>query len=144
MLDDCGYVAEKRSTGMFPGVLMRSSGTIQCFQVTERMVRFMRNNFGYVLATKIVAEKKEKVQFMYREEPDNNEDSGWRFFAGSEGQEYVDNSENINIYDINTILKIDPDIEKYLDFAVGSVFERESTDVDFSPSIGYNFGGDLE
>lgn len=32
-------------------------------------------NFGYVLATKMLVDGKRKVRFMYRETPDNNQDS---------------------------------------------------------------------
>ena len=39
------------------------------------------NNFGYILATKMLVDGKRKVRFMYREAPDDNQDSGWRFFA---------------------------------------------------------------
>ena len=46
-------------------------------------------NFGYVLATKMLVDGKRKVRFMYRETPDNNQDSGWRFFCGDENDEFV-------------------------------------------------------
>ena len=35
------------------------------------------------------------------------EDSGWRFLAGSEDDEYTDNPENIGIFDLNTICNYD-------------------------------------
>lgn len=44
---------------------------------------------------------------MYREDSDNS-DNGWRFFSGEENNEDVNNSENIGIYDIETISRIDP------------------------------------
>ncbi len=61
---------------------------------------------------------------MYREAPDNEVDSGWRFFSGEESQEYVDEPENTSIYDINTIANYDKAILEYLDAAPGSRFER--------------------
>lgn len=48
-----------------------------------------------------------KVKFMYREDSDNS-DNGWRFFSGEKNNEDVNNSENIGIYDIETISRIDP------------------------------------
>ena len=42
---------------------------------------------------------------MYKEEPDNDVDSGWRFFSGFETDEYVNNPKNIEVYDVNTIVK---------------------------------------
>jgi hypothetical protein len=61
-------------------------------------------NFGYVLAPKVLVNNKLKIRFMYREKPDNDNDSGWRFFSGDEDQEYVDNPNNIAIYDVETVL----------------------------------------
>jgi hypothetical protein len=50
---------------------------------------------------------------MYREAPDNPDDSGWRFFAGDESQEYLDNSRNLEIENVNTIANYDPEITHY-------------------------------
>lgn len=89
------------------------------------------NNFGYVLATKMLVEGKKKVRFMYRETPDNSQDSGWRFFCGEEDDEYVNTPENIAVYDINTILSFDKSITPYLNAAVGTAFERENENACF-------------
>ena len=66
----------------------------------------------------------QKVSFMYREEPDNDVDSGWRFMSGQESQDYMDNPDNLAIYDINTIANYDPDIISFLRAPIGSAFER--------------------
>lgn len=87
--------------------------------------------FGYVLAPKVLVGNKLKVRFMYREKPDNDNDSGWRFFSGEEDQEYVDNPNNIAIYDVDTILAIDNSIKVYLSSPIGSAFEREDAESDF-------------
>lgn len=99
------------------------------------------NNFGYVLATKMLVDGKRKVRFMYCEEPDNPNDSGWRFFCGDEDDAYANDPDNIGIYDINTILKIDSSILPYLDSAPGTAFEREDENAMFSVS---DFGFDEE
>ena len=51
-------------------------------------------------------------------------DSGWRFFSGTETQEYVDNADNLEIFDCNTIANYDQDIIPLLLAPVGSAFER--------------------
>jgi len=89
------------------------------------------NNFGYVMATKMLVDGKKKVRFMYRETPDNIQDSGWRFFCGDEDDEYVNEPNNIAIYDINTILAFDKSITPYLNAAVGTTFERENENACF-------------
>lgn len=81
---------------------------------------------GYALATKYLIDNKLKVRFMYREEPDNNQDSGWRFFAGDEDDEYVNNPENISIYNVKTIAEIDEDIIPLLKSKYGTKYKREN------------------
>ena len=81
--------------------------------------------FGYVLASKMLVDGKRKVRYMYHEKPSNIQDSGWRFFCGDEDDDYVNNPDNIAIYDINTILGIDKSILPYLNSALGTAFERE-------------------
>lgn len=85
--------------------------------------------FGYVLATKKLVDERLQVGVMYREKGDEPDDSGWRFFSGLEDQDYVDNPDNIGIYDINTILEIDKSIRPYLDSSYGAAFERNEKDV---------------
>ena len=65
-----------------------------------------------------------KVGFMYREVPDFREDSGWRFNAGDESDEYMDDPKNHAIYEVNTIANYDPAIIPHLDAPIGSEFER--------------------
>ncbi len=81
--------------------------------------------FGYVFATKMLVNSNLTVGFMYREMPDTEKNySGWCFFTGNETQEYCDNAANIGLYSINTILEIDPSIEKYLSSDPNHAFER--------------------
>ncbi len=82
-------------------------------------------NIGFVIATKRVAEDEQKACFMYREEPMDAQDSGWRIFAGDESQAYVDNPENSGIYTPAAILMVDDSIADLLNEPYGSAFERE-------------------
>jgi hypothetical protein len=65
------------------------------------------------------------VGFMYRDVPEASGDSGWCFLAGDESQEYLDDTENLAIYDVNTIANYDPDIVPLLDAPEGSAFARD-------------------
>lgn len=82
------------------------------------------NHFGYVLATKMLVDGKKKVRYMYREEPDNAEDSGWRFFCGEEDNAHIADPENIGIYDISTIIDLDESVCPYLELPSGSALAR--------------------
>ena len=101
------------------------------------------DHFGYVLATKKLVLEKLPVKFMYREEA-KGDDSGWRFFSGTEDQEYVDNPDNIAIYDIKTIIEIDKSIIPYLNSATGAAYERENDSGPFKMSEDFGFGSDLD
>ena len=99
-----------------------------------------KSGFGYVTATKMLVEGKRRVRFMYREKPDNPKSSGWNFFCGDEDDEYVSDPDNIAIYDINTILDIDPSIAPYLDSRYGVALEREDENSVFKFSEDFEMG----
>ena len=63
------------------------------------------------------------VGYMYREEPDEQWDSGWRFMAGDES-DYVDEPKNFEIYALNTIANYDPGIIPLLTSTINVAFER--------------------
>ena len=69
-----------------------------------------------------------KVGYLYREEPSNSSfpDSGWRFFSGDENEEYTDNPDNFNIFDLNTICNYDTSIIPLLDSNIGCAFFWEN------------------
>ena len=94
----------------------------------------MKEAIGYALAPNLLVDNKLKVRFMYREEPDDASDSGWRFFSGDESYEYVNNPKNIGLYSIETITQIDPDIIPLLNNDIGTAFERESGEKPFRVS----------
>lgn len=67
----------------------------------------------------------EKVGYMYREYPDFEGDSGWRFSCGDEDEEYMNNPENSGIYVLNTVANNDEDIIPLLDSPIGTGFYRD-------------------
>lgn len=71
---------------------------------------------------------------MYRETPDNDTDSGWRFFSGDETQEYADNPAHFELYDVNTVANYDPEIIQYFDAPAHSAFERHPKLGNFIPT----------
>ena len=82
-------------------------------------------------ATNRITVDGKKIGYMYREEPDLDSDfpdSGWRFFAGDENEEYTDNPNNINIFSLNTICNYDSAIIPYLDAPYGSCFVRSENE----------------
>ena len=82
------------------------------------------NGEGCVVSDKITKEGY-KVGYMLREEPtEGNPDSGWRFMAGNEDDEYMENPDNHHVFALNTICNYDSDIIPYLHAKIGSAFIR--------------------
>ena len=70
-----------------------------------------------------------KVGYCYREKPDGDWDSGWRFTAGDESDAYMDDPNNAGIYALNTICNDDPDIIPLLNTPAPCAFERDGNGV---------------
>ncbi len=85
-----------------------------------------RGNSGCLASNRITIDGM-KVGYMYREVSDSTfPDSGWRFFAGDEDEDYTDDPNNFHIFDLNTICNYDIDIIEYLDAPFGSAYIREN------------------
>ena len=70
-----------------------------------------------------------KVGYCYREKPDGDWDSGWRFTAGDESEAYMDDPNNAGIYKLNTICNDDSDIISLLNTPAPCAFERDENGV---------------
>jgi hypothetical protein len=88
-------------------------------------------SMGYCIASNMITVDGCKVGFMYREEPDNNDDSGWRFLSGTEHQKYADNPKNSQELEVNVIANLDPAVIPYLNLPFGTDMERKEGTDDF-------------
>ncbi len=73
------------------------------------------------------------VGYMYREPPMNDSDTGWRFMAGDESDEYMDDVGNHEIYEVNTVANYDREIIPLLSATIGSAFARHEETGVFEP-----------
>ena len=105
------------------------------FLIPASAIRDIATGYGACFASDQITVEGQQVGFMYREKPDNNFDSGWRFLSGHETQEYLDDPDNLSIYDVNTIANYDAQIVAYLSAPIGSAFSRSSSG-DFVPDEG--------
>jgi hypothetical protein len=64
------------------------------------------------------------VGIMYREEPQDENDSGWRFVSGDETQEYIDDPLNSMVFEVNVMANYDPAIIPFLKLPIGTELER--------------------
>lgn len=76
------------------------------------------------LATKKVLEEN-RIGYMYKEMPaEDFLDSGWRFLAGDEPEEYIADPENISIVPFSDLCNIDPTVLAYFNAECGREFEK--------------------
>jgi hypothetical protein len=94
------------------------------FKLKEQDIRPLITPMGGCVATDKITVHGELVDYMVREKPLNDIDSGWQFFSGTETQAYLDDARNSMVFDVNTIANYDPAIIPYLQLPVGSQLER--------------------
>jgi hypothetical protein len=88
---------------------------------------------GWCLATDRITMDGCRVGFMYRERPNDSDDSGWTFFAGDESDDYLKDPVNLAMYEVNTIANHDPAIIPLLDSPFMSAFHRAAESDEFTP-----------
>lgn len=91
--------------------------------------RLIDSSEGCIATDRILVEGA-RVGLMYREAPSRSfADSGWRFLAGDETQEYIENPDNAGIYPLNTLCNCDREILPFLASGEGSAFRRDENGV---------------
>ena len=82
----------------------------------------------YAIVSKRITEDGWKVGYMERTEPHDEDDSGWFFASGDEGDEYFSNPENLSLLAVGTVWQqLDEDIFKYIDMPAGTKLIRISS-----------------
>jgi hypothetical protein len=112
---------------------MGSGAMAKKFGLKADQIQPLATGHGACIASDMITVKGRPVGFMYRGAPENEQDSGWRFMAGTEDQDYMDDEANHGIYDVNTIANYDPTIVPLLDSPTGSAFERTPGAKNFRP-----------
>lgn len=94
------------------------------FKLTKEQIKHLADGYGGCIASDKITVEGLPVRFMYKEKPDNAQDSGWRFLSGTESDEYMADAKNHAFYDVNTIANYDPSIIPFLKSPAGSVYEK--------------------
>lgn len=95
------------------------------FKLRADQIKQLIKPMGGCLATNMITIDGKPVNFMYRENPINPQDSGWRFFSGYEDDDYINNNKNTQVYAVNTIANYDKDIIPFLDADYLTAFEKD-------------------
>ncbi|MBK7875004.1 MAG: DUF2185 domain-containing protein [Planctomycetes bacterium] len=99
------------------------------FRLSTDAIRDIVLQRGSCLATDRITVDGARVNWMYRETPDDDSDSGWRFFAGDESKEYAETPSNYEFYNVNTIANYCADVVPFLDLPYGSACGRDESGV---------------
>lgn len=86
--------------------------------ITDKYIKrcFVTNNVLY---------EGRQVGYLYREEPDYDDDSGWRFTAGDETDEYMEDSDNSSYVSLGAVLREDDGCLALLDREAGVAFAKD-------------------
>jgi hypothetical protein len=95
------------------------------FWLRGDQIRRLIPNRGACIASDRITVDGRLVGYMYRDEPVDEADNGWRFMAGDESPEYMDDPSNHTVYDVNTIANYDTAIIPLLDSPIGSAYIRD-------------------
>ncbi len=99
------------------------------FKISPEDIKDLIKPMGFCMVSNKITIDGEKVGFMYREKPEDKNDSGWRFLSGTETQDYVDDPLTSKIMDVNTVANYDGAIIPYLKMPWETELERvEGTD----------------
>jgi hypothetical protein len=101
------------------------------FKLKPEEIKELVSPMGYCLVSDKITVDGMKVGFMYREKPEEKDDSGWRFLSGTETEEYMDDENNTMIFDVNVVANYDEAIIPYLKSKVGTELERIEGSDDF-------------
>lgn len=96
------------------------------------LIKELIKPMGYSIVSNMITKDGLPVGFMYREEPMDEEDSGWRFLSGTESDEYLDDPANSKAISVNAVANHDPAIIPYLRNKPGAAWAREESSDSFS------------
>ncbi|HEX3652216.1 MAG TPA: DUF2185 domain-containing protein [Rhizomicrobium sp.] len=88
-------------------------------------IKPLATGHGSCIASDRITVDGRPVGFMYRERTDSDLDSGWRFMAGDESDEYLANPDNFGLHDVNTVANYDPAIVPLLTAPIGNAYMRD-------------------
>ena len=132
MMDDEEIQEMARDVGALRKELYEAAGRNRDYYVKAEYMKNLLPDWKEAsgcIATNRITMEGCKVGYCYREKPDGDWDSGWRFTAGDESDEYMDDPNNSGIYSLNTICNDDSDIIPLLNTPAPCAFERDENGV---------------
>ncbi|SFM71218.1 DUF2185 domain-containing protein [Marinobacter zhejiangensis] len=97
----------------------------KAFKLSKGEITRLIPDLGFAFVTDKIAVDGRKVDYMFRNEPESEGDSGWVFYGGGETQDYIDDPNNTSLLSLNTIANYDPEIIGFLTYPPGTEIERK-------------------
>ncbi|KPC53897.1 DUF2185 domain-containing protein [Amantichitinum ursilacus] len=94
------------------------------YKLNHKELADLASGRGLCVTTDKIVVDGAPVGYMVREEPEDDQDSGWRFFAGDEDDKYIDNPKNFSLLDLNVLANYDQSIVPFIDAPVGAAFDK--------------------
>lgn len=94
------------------------------YKLSKNQIQPLAEGYGFCVVSDQITVEGEPVGYAYREEPEDKDDSGWRFLSGSESDAYIDNTKNFSIFDVNVVANYDGSIIPLLDALPGAEFDK--------------------
>lgn len=104
------------------------------YRLDKNQIQPLATGHGLCVASDMITVEGHPVRYMYREEPEDEDDSGWRFLAGVETDKYIDNPKNFSILDVNVVANYDETIIPHLNAPVGAEFDKDEEGDEFFDS----------
>lgn len=102
------------------------------FKLKPEDIQQLIEPLGSCLASDKITVDGMPVGYMYRENPEEENDSGWRFLSGTETQNYIDDPNNSMVFEVNTMANYDASIIPYLKSKTGTELERVENTNEFA------------
>ena len=102
------------------------------FKIKPEEIQQLIEPMGSCLVSDRITIEGLPVGYMYRETPEEENDSGWRFLSGEETQDYIDDPNNSMVFEVNTLANYDTSIIPYLKSRPGTEWERIENSNEFA------------
>ncbi|MDK4575630.1 DUF2185 domain-containing protein [Kingella kingae] len=80
------------------------------------------------IVSRQVSDQGELIGFLYHEQADFLNDSGWRLFSGQESDEYANNPDNFQVLPLSEILDENPEIAPLMQQSFGAWEWNDNTE----------------
>lgn len=94
------------------------------FLIPPEELRPLATGLGLCMAPDTIVVAGMPVRSMYRVMPSRRQDSGWRFFSGSETPSYLADPKYNGIYDVNVVANCCPDVIPLLSSPPYSAYDK--------------------